>query len=87
MAAGTVSTGTQKLGTIFQSRASPLQMEASGQYIQRYRHRLTPANQERKKRKMIKYDTQINCQYTKLHCKDIVTDTFKVKFNSFLLEQ
>lgn len=53
MAAGTVSTGMQKLGTIFQSRASPLQSEASGQYIQCYRHRLTPANQKRKKRKII----------------------------------
>lgn len=53
MAAGTVSTGMQKLGTIFQNRASPLQSEASGQYIQCYRHRLTPANQKRKKRKII----------------------------------
>lgn len=53
MAAGTVSTGMQKLGTIFQSRASPLQSEASGQYIQCYRHRLTPAIQKRKKRKII----------------------------------
>lgn len=49
MTAGTVSTETQKLGTIFQSRASPLQSEASGQYIQCYRHRLSPAKQETKK--------------------------------------
>lgn len=53
MAAGTVSTGMQKLGTIFQSRASPLQSEASGQHIQCYRHRLTPANQTWKKRRII----------------------------------
>lgn len=81
MAAGTVSTGTQKLGTIFQSRASPLQPEASDEYIQCYGHRLTPANQERKKKEIIKCDTQIKCWYTKLRYEDRVTDTFKAKFN------